>query len=180
MPVAAREVVEFWQEAGPERWFGGGPAFDARCRERLLDPHVAASRGELADWGRTAEGALALVLLLDQIPRNVFRGSAHAYATDPLARAVARRAIDDGHDRKVDAALCTFFYLPFVHAEDLAEQQRAVALYRATGVAGADKWAVHHHAIIERFGRFPHRNRLFGRTSTPDELAWLDEGGFAG
>lgn len=180
MTVSPREVVEFWQEAGPERWFGGGAAFDAQCRERLLDPHMAAARGELEDWGRDAEGALALVLLLDQIPRNVFRGSAHAYATDPMARAVARRAIDDGHDRNVDAALRTFFYLPFVHAEDLGEQQRAVDLYRATGVAGADKWAVHHHAIIERFGRFPHRNRLFGRTSTPDELAWLEEGGFTG
>lgn len=180
MDVSAQDVIDFWREAGPERWFGGGPAFDARCRERLLDAHMAASRGELEAWGDSAESALALVLLLDQIPRNVFRGSAHAYATDPLAHALAGRAVGHGFDQQVEPQLRTFFYLPFMHSEAPLDQARAVELYQALDVPDADRWAVHHQGIIERFGRFPHRNRLLGRPSTPTEQAWLEEGGFTG
>jgi len=178
--VTPADVVEFWREAGPERWFGGGAAFDARCRERLLDAHMAASRAELEAWNRDADGALALVLLLDQIPRNVFRGSAHVYATDPMARGVAERAIGHGFDMQVEPALRPFFYLPFMHSEAMLDQQRSLELYRSLDQPGADKWAVHHHRIIERFGHFPHRNRLLGRATTPAEQAFLDEGGFGG
>lgn len=178
--VDAAEVVEFWRQAGEEKWFRGGPEFDALCRERLLPTHMAASRAELADWERDATGSLALVLLLDQIPRNVFRGSAHAYATDPMARAVAERAIGHGHDMQADARLRFFYYLPFTHSEELLDQQRAVELHQSLEGPDADKWARHHHAIIERFGRFPHRNALLGRPTTPAEQAWLDEGGFSG
>jgi uncharacterized protein (DUF924 family) len=180
MDESAVEIVRFWREAGPSKWFGGGAAFDDQCRETCLDLHMAAARGELGGWEKWPESALALVLLLDQIPRNVFRGSAHAYATDPMAHAVAGRAIGHGFDRQVEAPLRTFFYLPFMHSEAMLDQQRALELYRALDEPGADKWAVHHHGIIERFGRFPHRNRLLGRVSTPAEQAYLDEGGFGG
>ena len=180
MDVTADDVVAFWREAGPDNWFGGGPAFDMRCRERFFDAHMTASRAELGYWEDNATGALALVLLLDQIPRNIFRGSAHVYATDPMARSVATRAIGHGHDMEVEVALRTFFYLPFMHSEALVDQQRATELYQSLEAPGADKWAVHHRAIIERFGHFPHRNRLMGRPTTPAEQAWLDEGGFGG
>lgn len=180
MDARASELVGFWREAGESKWFGGGVAFDERCREGFLDLHMAAARGELHAWGDWAESALALLLLLDQIPRNVFRGSAHAYATDPLARSVAERAIGHGFDLQVEPELRTFFYLPFIHSEAMLDQQRALELYRSMNQPGADKWAVHHHGIIERFGRFPHRNHLFGRATSPAEQAFLDEGGFGG
>lgn len=173
------DLVGFWRDAGPERWFARSDAFDAQCA-RFADAHLAASRREYEDWMHEADGALALLLLLDQMPRHLFRRSAHAYATDPLARHYANRAIGLGHDLQVDAALRPFVYLPFQHSEDMLDQQRALQLFGALTAPDADKWARHHHAIIERFGRFPHRNAALGRASTPGELAFLAEGGFGG
>jgi len=180
MNETAADVIDFWIQAGPERWFRGGDAFDALCRERFMNLHLAAARGELAHWADDAQCALALLLLLDQIPRNVFRGSAHAYATDPMARAVAGTAIERGHDRSHDTDLRSFFYLPYMHSEALEDQQRCVALYRDLPESGSAQWAEHHLGVVERFGRFPHRNHLLGRRSTPEEQAWLDAGGFSG
>ncbi|HZX80262.1 MAG TPA: DUF924 family protein [Lysobacter sp.] len=179
MPEAAA-VVAFWREAGPTRWFARDAGFDARCRD-FLDLHFAASRRELDHWRGDAEGALALLILLDQIPRNVFRDSAHAYATDPLARSIAAAAIDAGFDRATEEALRVFFYLPFEHAESLDDQRRSLVLHRERlGAPDADTWARLHLDIIERFGRFPHRNAALGRETTPAERAFLDSGGFAG
>ena len=177
MSVSANDVLAFWRDAGMARWFGGGPAFDAECRTRLLDAHFAAARRELDHWMDDADGALALVLLLDQIPRNVFRGSAHAFATDGLALAFARRAIDAGLDREIPAPMRLFLYMPFEHAEDIADQDRAVALIAAMGDAGYTDYARRHRDVIARFGRFPHRNAALGRASTPQEVAWLEAGG---
>ena len=176
-PGAASEVVAFWREAGPAKWFRGGDAFDAACRERLGPAHHAAARRELDGWIETAEGALALLLLLDQIPRNIFRGSAHAFATDGLARHFALRALDAGHDAACEPALRAFFYLPFEHAESLADQARSVALFEALGDANYRDYAHAHRDVIARFGRFPHRNAALGRDTTPAEQAWLDAGG---
>jgi uncharacterized protein (DUF924 family) len=175
--VSAHAVVAFWREAGVSKWFNGGAGFDAECRERFLESHFAAARRELARWAGDAEGALALVLLLDQIPRNAFRGSAHAFATDGLARETARDAIAAGFDLQVDPALRLFFYMPFEHSEDMADQDRAVELFAAMGDAGYLDYANRHRDAIARFGRFPHRNAALGRTSTPEEQAWLDAGG---
>ncbi len=172
----ARQVVAFWRDAGLPKWFGGGPAFDAEC-ERFRDLHFSASRGEHADWLDDADGALALLLLLDQIPRNLFRGSAHSYATDALARQYARRVIDAGHDQAFDPALRGFFYLPFEHAEAMADQDRAVMLFEALGNANYLKYAKAHRDVIARFGRFPHRNAALGRANTDEEQAWLGAGG---
>ena len=176
-PIDAAGVVAFWREAGYRKWFQGGAAFDAECGARLLEPHHAAARRELEGWMDDAEGALALMVLLDQIPRNVFRGSGHAFATDPLARHYAVRALAAGFDAQVDPSLRLFFYMPFEHSEDMADQSRAVELFTAMGDAGYLKYAVAHRDVIAQFGRFPHRNRALGRTNTPEEQAWLDAGG---
>jgi len=175
----AGEVVRFWRDAGPKAWFVKNEAFDGRCRA-LEAAHHAAARRELSHWEANAEGALALVLLLDQIPRNIFRNSAHAFATDALAQGVALRAIERGFDTATDSALRIFFYMPFEHTEDLALQERGVVLTEALGDAEFVKYAKLHRDIIARFGRFPHRNPVLGRKSTADELAFLAEGGFAG
>ena len=170
-------VIAFWREAGYRKWFGGGPDFDRECEARFLAAHFAAARRELDGWMDDAQGALALLILLDQIPRNVFRGSAHAWASDPLARHYAVRALEAGFDRQVEPELRLFFYMPFEHSEALADQERSVALHRALPGRDADAWAVKHHEVIRRFGRFPHRNRALGRESTPAEQAYLDAGG---
>jgi uncharacterized protein (DUF924 family) len=174
------EVVAFWREAGPARWFERNEAFDRTCRMRFHDAHFAAARREYEHWMHTAEGALALLILLDQIPRNLFRGSAHAFATDPLAHHYATRALGLGFDQQLEEALRPFFYLPFQHAENPVDQQHALNLFGALSAPGADRWARHHQQIIERFGRFPHRNAALGRATTPSEQAFLDNGGFKG
>lgn len=173
----ATELVDFWRDAGMPKWFRGGDAFDAECRARWLDAHFAAARREFDDWMEDAEGALALVLLLDQIPRNVFRDSGHAFATDPLALHYANRAIDAGHDAKIDAGMRFFFYLPFEHSEAIADQDRAVELFTSLGNANLLGYANAHRDVIARFGRFPHRNAALGRGNTTEEQAWLAAGG---
>ena len=177
--ATANEVVGFWREAGYRQWFGGGTAFDRECESRFLDAHFATARRELDAWMGDAEGVLALLVLLDQIPRNVFRGSAHAWASDPLARHYATRALAAGFDQQVDADLRLFFYMPFEHSESIADQERSVALHRTLPGNDADAWAVKHYDVIARFGRFPHRNAALGRATTPEEQAYLDaHGGF--
>ncbi|HQX93915.1 MAG TPA: DUF924 family protein [Thermomonas sp.] len=173
----ARELVDFWRDAGMAKWFRGGEEFDAECRTRWLDAHFAAARREYDGWLDDADGALALVLLLDQIPRNVFRNSGHAFATDPLALHVAARAIDAGHDAKIDASLRFFFYMPFEHSEAIADQDHAVELFSALGNNDLLGYANAHRDVIARFGRFPHRNGALGRSNTLEEQAWLDAGG---
>jgi uncharacterized protein (DUF924 family) len=178
-PAEAIAVVDFWREAGPSMWFAKDPAFDRRFRERFLSSHEAAARGELSDWLKTPHGALGLVILLDQYPRNSFRGTPRMYATDAMARAIAGAAIAAGHDRAVDQSLALFFYLPYGHSENLADQERSVELVRRLGQPSLSH-AEGHRDIIRRFGRFPHRNPILGRTMKPEEQKFLDEGGFAG
>lgn len=171
------DIVAFWRDAGPAKWFAKDAAFDDALRIRFVEDHFAAARRAHEALLEEADGALALILLLDQVPRNVFRDSAHAFATDPLARAYADRAIDVGHDQRIDPALRIFLYLPYEHPEALADQDRAVALCTALGDANYLKYAEAHRDVIHRFGRFPHRNRALARTNTPEEQAWLDAGG---
>ena len=175
-----QDVLRFWQEAGPAAWFSKNPDFDAVCRTRFLAAHEKAAAGMLGNWEASAEGALALVILLDQMPRNMFRGDPRTWAIDPQALAAAERALARGYDREVPRALRQFFYLPFMHAEDLAAQERSVALYEAHGDPESLKFAYHHRDIIARFGRFPHRNAVLGRESTADELAFLETDPFRG
>jgi uncharacterized protein (DUF924 family) len=174
------DVLTFWREAGPDHWYDRDEVFDAAIRTRFLSTYEAAAAGELSHWETTADGALALVIVLDQFPRNMFRNDPRAYATDPLARAVADRAIARGLDQQADTGERSFFYLPFEHSEQIADQARCIALHRALGDADSLKWAELHADIIARFGRFPPRNAVLGRATTPDEQAFLDDGGFAG
>jgi uncharacterized protein (DUF924 family) len=180
MIVSASDIVVFWRDAGPDRWFEKDAAFDKEIVDRFLVTHEAAAAGKLSDWEQTAQGTLALLILLDQFPRNMFRGDARAFATDALALAVAAGGIVRGFDAQVPATMRGFFYLPFEHSEDLADQERGIAFYKASGDADGLKWAEIHADIIRRFERFPHRNAVLGRTNTAGEQAFLDGGGFAG
>ena len=177
--VTPADILAFWRDAGPERWYTPDDAFDAEVRRRFLDLWRKAASGELSSWQASDDGALALVIVLDQFPRNMFRGNARTYASDPLAREVANRAIGNGLDARIDPHLQEFLYLPFMHSEQLADQMRCIELSRKAGLAESAKWAEHHAEIIRRFGRFPHRNRILDRATTPDEQAFLDEGGFS-
>ncbi|WP_019173131.1 DUF924 family protein [Pseudaminobacter salicylatoxidans] len=173
------DVVEFWSNAGPDRWFTRDAAFDSTFHDSFRDLHFAAARRELDHWADHANGALALIILLDQFPRNCFRGTAHMFATDPLARYIADKAIEAGHDDRVDPELRVFMYLPFEHSESIADQYRSVELAQKLDESYMP-YALEHRDIIQRFGRFPHRNPALGRETTPEEQAYLDSGGFAG
>ncbi|BBK43876.1 hypothetical protein STVA_38960 [Allostella vacuolata] len=175
----ATALVVFWRDAGPDRWFTRDDGFDAGFRNACWDLHMAAARRELDGWAGSAEGALARLLLLDQYPRNAFRGTGHMYATDPLARLAADAAVTAGLDQGVEPELRIFFYLPFAHSECLADQDRSVALSERLG-GEHPRHAARHRDIIRRFGRFPHRNPILGRETTAEEAAFLAEGGFAG
>jgi uncharacterized protein (DUF924 family) len=180
LDIAPRNVLDFWRAAGPEKWFAKDEAFDAAIREKFLAIYELAAAGRLATWEATAHGALALVIVLDQFPRNMFRASARTFAADPLARATADRAIARGFDQQVTPIERQFFYLPFEHSEAMPDQERSLALFRATGDAEQLKWAELHADIIRRFGRFPNRNAALGRATTADEQAFLHSGGFKG
>jgi uncharacterized protein (DUF924 family) len=178
------DIIGYWRHAGPKQWFAAKRAFDEAIRLKFEPVHHAAARGQYDAWASTAEGALALLILLDQFPRNLYRRSGHAFATDPKARAVARAAIAEGFDRAVEPLLRPFFYLPFTHSEDIGDQDASVALSEAlareTGDEHTAEWARIHRDIIVRFGRFPHRNPALGRKTTAEEQVFLDDGGFSG
>ena len=178
--ITPSAVLEFWRGAGHERWFNPNPDFDKEVRERFSGLHEAASASRLSAWEETAEGALALVIVLDQFSRNMFRGTARAFSADPLAREVSRRAIARAFDGEVEPAMRSFFYMPFMHSENLADQEYCLELFRASGDEEGIKYAEIHRDAILRFGRFPHRNEMLGRNSSADEIAYLDAGGFRG
>lgn len=174
------DILAFWREAGPDCWYRRDTAFDAEVRRRFLTTWQKAAAGELSSWETSDDGALALTIMLDQFPRNMFRQDAATYSSDALAREVAGRAIDRGVDGRIDPALREFLYLPFMHSEHLADQQRCVTLFRESGNSDNLKYAEGHADIIRRFGRFPHRNRILGRPTTAEEQGFLDAGGFSG
>ncbi len=178
-PLDTPEAVLAWwfDPATKPKWFGGGDAFDVEVRERLGAVYGRAAKGELDGWAAETDGLLALVILFDQVPRNTHRGTPAAFATDERALALARLAVDRGLDRGLSTDQRLFLYLPFEHAENLADQERAVALFRELGDAGYLDYAIRHRDVIERFGRFPHRNAILGRQSTAEELAFLEEPG---
>ncbi|WP_353181712.1 DUF924 family protein [Bosea sp. (in: a-proteobacteria)] len=174
------EILAFWHEAGPEKWFAKDAEFDAEIGRRFRPAYEAAAAGRLDGWQETPEGAYALLILLDQFPRNLFRGSPQAFATDARALAVARRAIAAGFDTSYAPPERRFFYLPFMHSEELHDQEHCIALCAAAEDADGVKYAEIHRDIIRDFGRFPHRNAVLGRDTTAAEQAFLDAGGFAG
>jgi uncharacterized protein (DUF924 family) len=193
-----KHVLEFWFGAcGPDgaidptrrkMWFGDGAKHDADIRERFSGLHARACRGELqAVWGTKARARLALIVVLDQFTRHIHRGTAQAFAQDPAAQQLTLAGIDDGTDLQLAPVGRSFFYLPLEHAEDRSLQARSVQCYERLVTAVAEAWrkdyqsfldyARRHRAVIERFGRFPHRNAVLGRPSTPEEAAFLDQPG---
>jgi len=175
----AADVLAFWfEEIEPKAWFTKDTDFDRRVTERFGAAHARAAAGELDHWQERAEGALALVLLLDQFPRNMFRDSPRAFASDAGALAVAKQAIVRGLDMELVGDRRIFLYMPFQHSEELADQRRSVELFAerldSENMLG---YARRHLAIIERFGRFPHRNAVLGRANTPEEAEFLEEKG---
>ncbi|MBB4285012.1 DUF924 family protein [Roseospira goensis] len=183
LPEEARDLLTVWFGAPGDPahggfravWFERSEAFDALLRDRFANLAAQAARGDLDAWAATPRGALARILLLDQVPRNIHRGTPAAYAADAMALEAAKQALRDGHDRALSDLERLFLYMPFQHAEDLVEQERSLALYDRLGIEGAQKSAHRHHEIVARFGRFPHRNAVLGRTSTAEELAFLQE-----
>lgn len=176
------EVLEFWlHELGPKGWYAGGDEIDSLCRDRFADLWQAARDGGLEHWVDGTVGTLAYLILTDQIPRNIHRGTALAFATDPLARAAARKAVAEGWDLNAPEPERQFFYMPFEHSEDPADQALAVEYMRDRLPSDPENLlhARAHQAIILRYGRFPTRNAALGRVSTPEEQAYLDQGGYA-
>jgi uncharacterized protein (DUF924 family) len=173
--------LDFWFGPPPggfrPEWFAKDAAFDASIRTQFLSTYERAARAELDGWSESADGALALVIVLDQFPRNLFRDDARAFATDARARRTASDAIARGLDRALVPLQRMFLYLPFEHSEDIADQDRSVALFESIEDASVRDavldYALRHRDIVRRFGRFPHRNRVLGRTSTPAEVAFL-------
>ena len=174
------EVLDFWSDAGPDKWFAKDAAFDRAFTDRCCDTHYAAARRELDHWIEAPESALALIILLDQLPRNAFRGTAHMFATDPLALGFAKEAIRRGHDQSVAPELRAFILMPLMHAESLEDQERLLTFLDEEREAETYRFAVTHRDIIARFGRFPHRNACLYRQTTPQEAEFLVSGGFSG
>ena len=185
----AREVLDFWFGApgsadfGRSRdvWFRKDAAFDRALADRFADLHAAAARGELAAWMAAPESLLALIVVPDQFPRNIYRGSPASFATDAQALAAARAMLASGWDVALPPAMRWFAYMPFEHSESLADQELCLRLMRQVAedpqFADVPKWAVAHHAVIAQFGRFPHRNAILGRESTPAEVEFLKQPG---
>jgi uncharacterized protein (DUF924 family) len=179
-PIAPKDVLEFWRAAGPDKWFKKDPAFDSEISKRFFSVWQSAAAGKLPQWEGTPEGSLALTLVLDQFPRNMFRGERRTYEADAMARSVAERAIARGFDQRIPHRDRRFLWLPFMHSERLQDQERCVEFAHSYGDDEFTKYAIDHAEIVRRFGRFPHRNAVLGRSTTPEEQAFLDGGGFAG
>lgn len=176
--TTAAEVLRFWfEEATPEQHFRTENAFDSIVRQRFGETHAAAERGELADWRDTADGRLAEIIVLDQFSRNLFRGGPRAFASDVVALVLAQEAIRACADREMPALRRAFLYMPFMHSESRVIHVDAERLFRQSGLERNYDFELRHKAIIDRFGRYPHRNAILGRTSTPEEMAFLEQPG---
>jgi uncharacterized protein (DUF924 family) len=169
------DILDFWfEEAGPKRWFRASEDFDALCRERFLDTLVAATRGECWTWRQSPAGRCAEIIVLDQLSRNLYRGTARAYAQDGMALVLAQEAVASGDDQRMNGDQRYFTYMPYMHSESLAVHDEALRLFRALGNEEALRYEVAHREVIEQFGRYPARNAALGRASTDREIAYLE------
>ena len=176
--IGAETILDYWKSLGQEGWFNKDEAVDRGIGERFAETHAKAAAHALDDWRQAPDSCLALVIMLDQFSRNMFREDGRAFAQDSYALELANHALVEGFDKQVEPALRSFFFMPFMHSECIGDQQRCIALFHGLGGGEALKHALVHHDIIARFGRFPHRNPLLGRHTTPAEQAYLDGGGF--
>ncbi|WP_020396052.1 DUF924 family protein [Thiolinea disciformis] len=168
-------ILDFWySEPMNQHWFNSTPAIDHQLRQQFESLWEHAHHHALDDWQVTPEGCLALCIILDQFPLNMFRGNKKAYSTEQQAVQVTKQAVERGFDKQLAAERVAFLYLPLMHSENLTDQALSVQLFEAAGLANNAKFARHHQEIIQRFGRFPHRNEALGRISTPEELEYLN------
>jgi len=174
------EVLDFWQTAGPAAWWRKDLKFDEEIRTRFGELHQSATSRKLDDWRSEPKSCLALVLLLDQFSRNLFRGSDKTFAQDDYGLELAKHAIANEYDKGDPKELTGFFYLPYMHSENIDDQEICVELFRKTGNERSIEAAIEHRDIIAKFGRFPHRNKVLGRKTSVEEQAFLDDGGFSG
>lgn len=175
--MSPQSLNDFWFDPEHEKlWFRSTVQFDQQILAQFETLWLAARSGQLSHWAQTAEGALALVILLDQMPLNMYRGQPASFATEKLSLAVAGSAVSRHLDQQLPDKGKAFLYMPFMHSEDLADQDRSVEFYEAAGMSDNLRFARHHRDIVRRFGRFPHRNAILGRRSTPEEDAWLASG----
>jgi uncharacterized protein (DUF924 family) len=168
------DILTFWfSERVKPLWYNSTPEFDRELRDKYMDTYQAALNGELSVWEETPQGALALVICLDQFPLNMFRNKAESFAGEAPSRQVAAMAIKKGFDQSLEGVQKAFLYLPYMHSEELTDQDRVLELFSKAGLEDNLKWANHHRDIVKRFGRFPHRNAILGRQNTPEEIAYL-------
>ncbi len=175
MEIKTQTILDFW--FSPEvrsLWFNSTPEFDAKIKESYEKLFDNAINGELAHWEESAEGVLALIIVLDQLPLNMFRNLPQSFSGEALAVEVAKKAIEKGLDQKLNNEMKAFLYLPFMHSEQLSDQDLSVSLFEKAGLDNNLKWAGHHREIVRRFGRFPHRNPILGRESTREEIDYLE------
>jgi len=167
-------VIDFWfSEQMKQRWFSSTPALDKEILDAFEKVWEQAARGELDDWQHHPDGCLALVILLDQLPLNMFRGQPKSFSTEQKAVEIASHAVEKGFDQKIEKQKRAFLYMPFMHSEDMQQQNRSVALYRENHLDGNIRFAEHHREIVKKFGRFPHRNAILNRDSSKEEVAYL-------
>lgn len=177
MENQASELLDFWfSEPMNQHWFKSTPAIDRDIVQRYMKLWQQAANGELDHWRQSAHSCLALIILLDQVPLNIFRGQAKSFSTENLAIEACLHGLEQGYDQQLSQAQQAFFYMPLMHSEQLPHQQRSVKLYQRAGLTSNLRFARHHCELIERFGRFPHRNAILDRNSTPEELAYLQSG----
>lgn len=174
------DVIKFWSDAGSKKWYVKDDAFDAEIAEKFGAAHDGAKAGQYDDWQETAQGAMALLILLDQMARNLFRNSHKAFEADAKALGVAKNALERKFDEEIEGVMRQWFYMPLMHSEAMSDQELCCEITKRVGLEGTYEFAVIHADIIRQFGRFPHRNEILGRTSSADELAFLAKGGFAG
>jgi uncharacterized protein (DUF924 family) len=176
--VSAAEVLRFWfEDCRPEQWFATDPDFDARLRQRFAPTHDAARRGELYAWRGSVDGRLAEVIVLDQFSRNLYRGTADAFACDTIALVLAQEAVASGGDRQLPARRRAFLYMPYMHSESLLIHEQATLLFSQPGLEQNLEYELRHKRILERFGRYPHRNTVLGRASSAEEIEFLQQPG---
>ena len=175
-----KEILDFWTEAGPAKWWKKNPDFDAEIAKRFQKTHERACAGELDDWAETADGALALIIVLDQFSRNLHRNSPQAFAQDGKTASIARAQIASGGDKTMAREIHQFCYLPLMHSENLDDQDLCLQQMQKMGEKNSIRSAIEHRDIVARFSRFPHRNAVLGRSTTAEEQSFLDAGGFSG
>ena len=172
--IDSEEIVTFWfSEPVMKKWFNSTPEFDDEIRQRFEPVYKQAKQGLLDSWKNTATGCLALVILFDQFPLNMYRGKKQSFATEARSREVAEHAIAESFDEQLSDNQKAFIYMPYMHSESMADQERSVALYEKAKLNNNIRFARHHRDIVQRFGRFPHRNKILGRQSTDEELIYL-------